>query len=337
MADESKTAPAVDFNIVIVAQGGRLKFEALLFAASLKAHAPALASRLFIAEPEPGGRWPDDPRIKDMAAREMLQSLRARFIGFESRHFGASYPYGNKIEALSALPENEPFVFFDTDTLVTGALDRVAFDFNHPSASMRVEPTWPEPQPYIATYAAIWKSLYDRFGLDYAASLDLSQPEDHWKRHPYFNAGWFFGADPRAFGKRFLDYALAIRNDPGEMLAAQSLDPWLDQVALPLVIASFGGGKPGPELAGLDGDITCHYRTLPLLYARESDLAVSVLEEVAGDKDLRRLLRDWEPAKLMIYQNRGRNKVRPLFDRDDLPAREQIIRNTLKREGWWVR
>ena len=325
------------FTIAIVAQGGRLKFEALLFAASLAAQSPALARELVIAEPLPGGAWPEDPRIKDPKAREMLESLGATFAGFEAKHFGAAYPYGNKIEALLAMPEGRPFVFFDTDTLFTAPLEEVRFDFDRPSASVRVEPTWPEPQPYVASLGAIWKSLYDRFGLDYEASLDLSQPEDYWKRHAYFNAGWFFGPCPRAFGRRFLDFALAIRNDPGEMLAAQSLDPWLDQVALPLVINAFGGGRPGPGLAGLDGEVSCHYRTLPLLYARESDRAVEVLEEIAGRKELRRLLRDWEAAKIMIYQNRGRNKVRPLFDRTDLPPREQIIRNTLKREGWWLR
>lgn len=325
------------YTIAIVAQGGRLKFEALLFAASLAAQSPRLARGLVIAEPLPGGAWPEDPRIKDQAAREMLESLGARFVGFEAKHFGAAYPYGNKIEALLALPEGRPFVFFDTDTLFTAPLEGVAFDFSRPSASARVEPTWPEPQPYVAGYHAIWKSLYDRFGLDFEASLDPDQPAEFWRHYLYFNAGWFFGPCPREFGRRFLDYALAIRDAPGDMLAAQSLHPWLDQVALPLVVSSFGGGRPGPELAGLDGGVSCHYRTLPLLYARESDRAVEVLEEVAGAKELRRLLRDWEQAKVMIYQNRGRNKVRPLFDRADLPNREQVIRNTLKREGWWLR
>lgn len=332
MADQTQS----DYHIVIIAQSGRLTFEALLFAASLAAASPALARRLLIAEPLPGGRWPGDPRVQNPEARALLEGLGASFIGFETRHFGAAYPYGNKIEALLALPEGKPFLFFDTDTLITGPLHEVAFDFSRPSASLRVEPTWPEPQPYLAGYEAIWKSLYDRFGLDFEQSLDLAQPAEYWKRYLYFNAGWFFGPCPRAFGRRFLDYALAIREAPGDMLAAQSLDPWLDQVALPLVIASFGGGRPGPKLAGLDGAVSCHYRRLPLLYARESDRAVAVLEEIAGRKELRRILRDWEPAKLMIYQNRGRNKVRPLFDRAELPSREQALRNTLKREGWWL-
>jgi hypothetical protein len=103
-----------------------------------------------------------------------------------------------------------------------------------------------------------------------------------------------------------------------------------------LVIHSLGGGRPGPELVGLDGDITCHYRNLPLLYARESDRVVEVLEEVAGQRELRRLLRDYEPARLMIYQNRGR-KAREMFDRADLPRREQAIRSALKKADLWLR
>jgi hypothetical protein len=48
------------------------------------------------------------------------------------------------------------------------------------------------------------------------------------------------------------------------------------------------------------------------------------------------LLRDYEPARLMIYQNRGR-KARELFDRADLPRREQAIRAALKKADLWLR
>ena len=132
------------------------------------------------------------------------------------------------------------------------------------------------------------------------------------------------------------DFAQDIRDNRPEPLICQEIYPWLDQIALPLVIQSLGGGRPGPELAELDGNVTCHYRTIPLLYARESDRVVEVLETVAGQKDLRRVLRDWDPVKLMVYQNKGR-KARALFDRTHLPLREQILRNTLKREGLWLR
>lgn len=323
------------FNILAVVQGGRLQYEAILLAASLRLTNPGFAGTLYLAEPQPGPRWKDDPRVTDPTLRDLLTSLGAVFLPFESRVFGASYPEGNKIEALAALPD-QPFLFLDTDTLITGDLPSIPFDFTKPSASMRREGTWPVMELYGPTYADIWSSLYARFGLDYESSLDLSQPAEYWQRHLYFNAGWFFHQSPRAFGARFLEYAQSIRDNRPEPLVCQEIYPWLDQIALPLVIHSFGGGRPGPDLAGLDGDVTCHYRTLPLLYARESDRVVEVLETVATEKDLRRILRDWDPVKLMVYQNKGR-KARALFDRHHLPLREQIIRNTLKREGLWLR
>ncbi len=333
MADNTSLGQA--FNILAVVQSGRLQYEALLLAASLRATNPNFAGKLYLAEPQPGKLWPRDPRVTDPAVRAMLESLGATFLPFESQVFGQAYPHGNKIEALTALPD-APFLFLDTDTLVTGDLASVGFDFTKPSASMRREGTWPTLELYGPGYSEIWKSLYDRFGLSFEDTLDLTQPDNYWQRFLYFNAGWFFHTSPQAFGARFLEYATSIRDDRPEPLIVQEIYPWLDQIALPLVIHSFGGGRPGPELAGLDGAVSCHYRTLPLLYARESDRVVEVLEQVAGQKELRRILRDYEPVKLMVYQNRGR-KARAFFDRDDLPRREQAIRFVLKREGLWLR
>lgn len=324
----------MSFNLLAVGQSGRLEYEAILLAASLRHVDPAFLGRLFIAEPQPGGKWRDDPRMAQRT-RALLTDLGAEILPFEARVFGQDYPHGNKIEALAGLPD-QPFLFLDTDTLITGPLSQIPFDFSRPSASMRRENTWPKVELYGPTLTETWKALYDRFGLDFESSLDRSQPQDYWQRHLYFNAGWFFHESPARFGNRFLAWAKQIRDDPPAELVCQELFPWLDQIALPLVIHSFGGGRPGPELDALDGSATCHYRTLPLLYARESDRAVAVLETVAKDKALRPTLRDWAPVKAMVYQNKGR-KARALFDRARLPHREQVIRNTLKREGLWLR
>jgi hypothetical protein len=324
------------FNILAVVQGGRLQYEAILLAASLRRSDPGFSGTLYLAEPQPGPAWGDtDLRVTDPAVRAILTGLGAVFLPFENRDFGASYPHGNKIEALEALPD-APFLFLDTDTLITGALSAIPFDFARPSASMRREGTWPVIELYGPTYAETWAALYDRFGLDYPASVDLSRPAEHWTRHLYFNAGWFFHASPRTFGQRFRRYAREIRDDRPEVLICQEIYPWLDQIALPLVIQSLGGGRPGPELDGLDGDVTCHYRTLPLLYARETDRAVDVLEDIARDKALRPVLRDWEPLREMVFKNQGR-KARALFDRTALPRREEMIRNALRRAGLWMR
>jgi len=324
------------FNIVVIAQGGRLQYEAVLFAASLRAMSPDFSGRLLIAEPQPGPLWQGDPAIRTPECRALLEELGAEILPFECHHFGSRYPYGNKIEALLSLPEGEPFVFFDTDTLILDSLSRVPFDFERPTASLRREGTWPEIELYGPGYTRIWKSLYDKFRLDFDSSLDQGYPDEFWRRYLYFNAGFFFYECPRLFGQRFLDYALAIRDDPPPELVCQSLDPWLDQVALPLVIHSLGGGRDTLPKGLLDGEVTCHYRLLPLLYARESDRAVEVLEAVSAPNRIKKVLKSHDAMKFMIYHGRGR-KVRALFDQNDLPRKEQAIRNRIKRNGFWMR
>ena len=111
--------------------------------ASLRQSAPDFNGQVFVAEPQHNERWTQNPAITDPDIRALIKALGGKITPFENKHFGEYYPYGNKIEALSVLPEGEPFVFFDTDTLITGDLNSVPFDFNRPSASLKVEGTWP--------------------------------------------------------------------------------------------------------------------------------------------------------------------------------------------------
>jgi len=334
MAKKSKKSQA--YNIMIVGQSGRLQYEAVMFAASLRYTNPNFKGRLFVAEPQPGDLWERDPRIKDFQVRETLEALGAEIVPFESEHFGQSYPYGNKIEGLKALPKGEPFVFFDTDTLITGPLSDVPFDFNRPSASMRREGTWPTIELYGPGYTEIWKSLYDKFGLDFESSLDLTQPDEYWERYLYFNAGWFFYRCPHEFGERFTQYAVAVRDDPPDALVCQQMNPWLDQVVLPMVIHSFGGGRDTIPPGLLDGSVSCHYRVLPLLYARESDHVVEILKTVTAPNKIKKIIKQYDPFKRMIFQRKG-IRVRDMFDRNALPRREKMIRNQIKRANLWMR
>ena len=86
----------------------------------------------------------------------------------------------------------------------------------------------------------------------------------------------------------------------------------------------------------LDGTVSCHYRLFPLLYARESDAVVEHLETVCAPNKLKKVLKQYDAIKRTVYQGRGQ-KVRALFDRDNLPTREQAIRNRIKSEGFWMR
>ncbi|MFQ6549834.1 hypothetical protein AADZ90_017950 [Aestuariibius sp. 2305UL40-4] len=326
--------PATPFNILAVAQSGRLQYEAILLAASLRDAAPGFPGKLIFAEPQPGPLWPNNPRIGE-TARALLTELGAEIRPFENKHFGHAYPYGNKIEGLAVLPEREPFLFLDTDTLILGDPMTLDIDFSRPSASLKREGTWPVEDIYWPGYNGVWGSLYKRFGLDFESSLDLSQPDEYWRRYLYFNAGFFYYEDPKIFHDLFLRYALSIRDDTPEELASQTLDPWLDQIALPLVIHALGGGRDGPH-GQLDGTVTCHWRALPLAYAREADAVIDHLEEVAAPNRIKKVLKEYDPFKRLIFQGRGR-KARALFDRDNLPRKEQKIRNLLKKEGYWLR
>ena len=323
------------FDICIVGQAGRLSYEAVLLAASLRHSAPDFDGDLIVGEPRLGPLWPFDPRIEP-EARECLERLGARVLPFENHHFGNRYPHGNKFEMLAALPADRPFLFLDTDTLITGPIDRIAFDFDRPSASMARENTWPEVPLYGPTLAQIWQSVYHRAGVDMATSLDPAEPEGYWQRHLYFNAGWFFYRCPQVFAAKMLELMTSLWSDPPKELACQTLTPWLDQVALPVVITALGGGRPGPELSGLDGELSLHWRALPLLYAKAPSATIELLESIAAPNKIKKVLKEYEPFKRMIYQGKG-HKTRSLFDRNALPRKEKAIRNKIKREKLWMR
>lgn len=320
-------------NILIVAQDGRLQYEALLLAASLR-HFPENAGlRLFVAEPQPGPLWPDDPRLTRPAIRRELRALGAQIVPLHNRHWGARYPHGNKIEALSLLPKDEGFLFLDTDTLITGDLS--GLDTTRPTASLRVEPTWPRISLYGPGFAAIWGALYTLFDLDVAPTLDLRHGPDDWKRYLYFNAGWISGPCPHAMGEALTQIALGIERTPPPEIATQQLYPWLDQIALPLAIASLGGGRPSAE-CGLDGAKSLHYRTLPMLYATAPDQTVALLEHVTRAEHLWDIFNQYAAFRRMVFKGEGAI-LRAKIDRSTLPwthgARERAIRTL----GHWVR
>ncbi len=324
------------FNVFAIIQGGRLQYEAIVFAASFRHKHPNFNGRLIFGEPQFTENWKSDPRIDREDVRQILESLGAEIIPFENRIFGSNYPNGNKIVGLAALPKDEPFVFFDTDTIFTGRLNEVDFDFNRPSASMRRTNTWPQIDLYGPGYTGTWKSLYDQFGLDFDNSLDLTQPDEYWQRYMYFNAGWFFYKCPHTFADLFLHYATEIMRNPPYEVCTQEFNPWLDQVALPLVISKLGGGRPTPSQLKLDSEVACHYRTIPLLYARESDKVIDILERTVAPNKIKKILKRSEAFRKLVFQNKG-EVIRNMFDRDNLPRKEQAIRQRIKKRNLWLR
>ena len=319
------------FTLLAVAHGGKLAMNAVLLLASVRARDPQATYKVVLAEPEPGPLWPGD-RTLDADTRKLLIDLGAEVRPFPVRHFGRDYPYGNKIEALTALGP-EPFVFVDTDTLILNPLGEVPFDFSRPMGSLRRSDTWPKQVPGGPTRAQVWQSLYDMVGLPIAGSLNPDFPEDDWRHHLYVNAGFWFHENARAFGKAFLQTALQIRDNPPAQLHGQSLDPWLDQVALPLIITRFDGGHRTLPDGMIDGSHTCHYRNLALLYAREPDSTVDCLEQIAAPNPIKRTLKKFPAAHRLIYRGEGRKLRKSLHHMAD--GDERPLRKALKSMGYW--
>ena len=98
----------------------------------------------------------------------------------------------------------------------------------------------------------------------------------------------------------------------------------------------FGGKRNALPVGSLDSATICHYRTLSLLYARESDAVVTALEQVAAPDKIKNVLKQYEPFWQFIYHNKG-SRVRALFDQDNLPRKERAIRNKIKSAGYWRR
>jgi hypothetical protein len=137
----------------------------------------------------------------------------------------------------------------------------------------------------------------------------------YWRHYLYLNAAFFYRY-PKLFRQCYLDSALAI--------VCQTLDSWLDQVALSRVIHSFVGDRNALEPGYLGSKVSYHYRLLPLLHARESGLAVDALRTALATQKINKLVKTYELIRRVVYEKRG-PKVRVLFDQDNLPRKEQKI------------
>ena len=93
------------FNILIIGQSGRLQYEAIMFLASLRQSAPDYKGQVFVAVQQHTERWNSNPTITDPEIRALIKTLGGTISPFKNTYFGEDYPYCNKIEALSVLPE----------------------------------------------------------------------------------------------------------------------------------------------------------------------------------------------------------------------------------------
>jgi hypothetical protein len=92
----------------------------------------------------------------------------------------------------------------------------------------------------MAADRALWAGLYRDLEialrpvrLDFDSSLDLTPAGRILAPIPLFQRGVFLLPLPARVRARFRRSRKRIRDDPPPELVCQTLDPWLDQVALP--------------------------------------------------------------------------------------------------------
>jgi hypothetical protein len=269
-------------NVVIVAQRGRLALQALLFAETYVRSGSAARNPLFVAVPEPGNLWEDDP-TPEPAVMARLTALGARIVTFRNEHFGSRSPYTNKVYALFAIPQGEPFMFLDSDQLIFRNLTDIPLDFSHPSARLAAA-AWP-PNRSSFPKEKVWRAVYRLAGGDAPAN----------GAGRYFNAGCYYHEDPHVFGQLMLDCCLALSSTQSPPIAEQPMLPApLDQVALSAVIARIGEGQPCPETLNsihlTDTTASWHYHRFARFWLPGYERARDLLEEILQTPDTAALL-----------------------------------------------
>lgn len=324
-------------NVCIVAQNGRLKYEAALFALSFAATQKPNGARLHICMPQQSELWNKDISIDDDLWLRMMEQYGVTLHHFDNSFFGEAYPHSNKAYAIGCLPEREPFVFFDTDVIILDDLQTVPFDFDMPSAKNE-DKTWPRQFSEGPTLAEIWGSLYQKFDRSTDTWFRKSAPETEYRHYPYFNAGCLYYRDPKEFSKKYLSIMEAIWTDPPSELSRQTLFPWLDQISLPLLLQELGGNPDTFPIRHIDRSHSFHYHALPILFlpkqAKKLTLTKSLLEQ-AGE-DARKLFTQYAPFEKILFGDVGK-EIELIVNSTDFQGNRKKYRQVLASKGLWFR
>lgn len=280
-------------NYLLIAQRGRVEHEAALLLKSMSLLPAFDLSRVIVASPVNSGVWQHDP-TPSAHFFSICRRFGVRTINFENTVFGDKYPISNKFYAIAAAGGEAPLVFIDSDMIF---FKEPTFDFGRAGALIcRAGDSFPRPENR-GRRNEIWRAVYAHFGLDVARYSDNAFPVDHRERYPYFNAGTF-AIDHRDVHSTYLDTALQLFYDPPEILKAERIFPFLDQIALPVALA-----RAGCRWAVLPETVnrfepaatveTWHYQFLFRCLIHKEPHVSAVLQSVREDDDLVQYLSDW--------------------------------------------
>jgi hypothetical protein len=277
-------------NFVIVAQAGRIGYQAVLCAASIRAFHQADAVRIFIAIPKNSRRWESDPSVADTAALEAFRRYDCEIVSIDNADFGSAYPHANKFYAIGALPPDEPFLFLDSDSVLAAPMREGDLDFGRPSLKPAA-PNFPVAAGDGRTVGEVWRSLYAFFGVDAEPYRDRARADGEHQCYPYYNGGIVYYANAGSFARLWLEMAKRIWSERPAALAGQPLKPWLDQIVLPLVLARLGVPRAG-EPDRIHKTVV-HYHFPFYLQVRHAQ-AIALFDELSKDDRLMAVLRNDE-------------------------------------------
>lgn len=273
-------------NIYAIGQRGRLECEALLCMASLKLFNTRTDTKLFVCTPRNNELWQNNPDMSNSPAADALRSLGVEVVSFENEIFGSRYPHSNKMYAISALPPDEPFIFFDSDHVFGGDLASIEINFDRPIARQTAM-AWPVNNKTNFSRAELWDAVYRKFGIStdgwYRAAFDREDP----KHFPYFNAGVFFGKEAGNFFIRYRRFMHEMDQDPPAEIDKWSLFPFLDQVTLPLVMHGVGGSPKYYDQEYPFNRISKHYFSVPYLFFPPGNRWLEIARSIVTSREFR--------------------------------------------------
>jgi hypothetical protein len=123
--------------------------------------------------------------------------------------------------------------------------------------------------------------------MDPAPWHDAARGDGEHQCYPYYNAGVVYHAEAGRFAGTWLDMARRVWRERPAAVAGQPLRPWLDQIVLPIVLASFGvpsGRRPDPI-----HDRVVHYHFPFYLLVRHAR-AVALFDALRKDEGLSAIL-----------------------------------------------
>ena len=290
-------------NVAIVAQKGRIGYQALLSAASIREHHPAADVRIHICIPNSSELWVDNPGIEDPALIRAFERYSCELVHFENADFGSNYPHSNKFYSILSLPPQEPFLFLDSDTLLLRPIRPDDFNFAVPGLKA-AGPSWPIVGRSFSI-KDIWESLYAFFGLEALPYRDDSQGADPHQLYPYYQGNVMYYARAGVFGETMLEMAKQLWQHQPEPVRDQPLKPWLDQIVLPLLLAKLGVPRRG------SGDpirkVITHYE-FPFFLLVQNRAAISCFATLSKDHSLLSVLQH-DRGFAYYLSNEGREFV----------------------------